>query len=343
MRLKMIIPKISVIATFYNIEEYVDRCLASITNQTLKEIEIIAVNDGSDDNSLDNICKFAAGDPRIIVINKPNGGVSSARNAGLDIAKGEYIAHIDGDDWIGEQYLETTYCKAEKFKLDIVVTDFFFAHPNGEKIYQKDGFSDDSLIVSGKKYIEQYVENIYAPAIWNKVFARSLYEENKIRYPLGIDLGEDVATGLRLYFFARKIGKISGAYYNYFQRPNSLNRVNLGDKQLRELINIFAIVEEVYGHDMKMLGILNSYKLWFFMDMYLFRQDINPNSMTMREMITDLLQTNKKYPLRYGSRKLRYVAQILRLVPSFYTIILMRFIKNKVMNFFKHNPLSVRR
>lgn len=112
--------KVSVIIPVYNVEEYIEKCLDSVVNQTLKEIEIIVVNDGTKDNSMKKIEKYFS-DSRIKIINKQNGGQSSARNAGLAISKGEYISFIDSDDFIEEKMLEELYTESEN--TDIVFSD----------------------------------------------------------------------------------------------------------------------------------------------------------------------------------------------------------------------------
>ena len=110
--------KISIIVPVYNVEKYLDRCLNSIVAQSLKEIEIIIVNDCSPDNSLKIIEKYMKKDERITLINKiKNEGLTSARNSGLEIAQGKYILHIDGDDWIEQEYLKDMYKTAENIKL----------------------------------------------------------------------------------------------------------------------------------------------------------------------------------------------------------------------------------
>lgn len=117
--------KISVMVPVYNTSKYLEKCLESIVNQSLKDIEIICVNDGSTDNSFEILKKFSNKDKRIIVINKKNGGLTSARNTALKIAKGEYCLNIDSDDWIEQGYFEVMYNKAKEDDLDIVISDFY--------------------------------------------------------------------------------------------------------------------------------------------------------------------------------------------------------------------------
>ena len=104
--------KISVVIPVYNTEKYLKKCIESIVNQSLKEIEIIIVNDGSPDNSYQIIEEYKEKDRRIIAVNQENGGISSARNKGIELAKGEYIIHIDSDDWIEQDYFSDMYKKA---------------------------------------------------------------------------------------------------------------------------------------------------------------------------------------------------------------------------------------
>ena len=111
-------PKISVIVPVYNVEKYLRKCIDSLTNQTLKDIEIILVNDGSTDNSGSIIDEYAKQDKRVIAIHKENGGQSSARNMGLDIAKGKYVGFIDSDDWIELDMYENMYLALVKGNAD---------------------------------------------------------------------------------------------------------------------------------------------------------------------------------------------------------------------------------
>lgn len=128
---KMETIKVSVIVPVYNVEEYIEECIESIVNQTLKEIEIIIVNDGTKDNSMKKIEKYLS-DSRIVIINKENGSISSARNAGLKIARGEYVTFIDSDDFIKITMLEKLYDQTSDF--EIIFSDFIFYNNNSKKI-----------------------------------------------------------------------------------------------------------------------------------------------------------------------------------------------------------------
>lgn len=144
--------KISVIVPVYNTEKYIKKCIRSIIEQTLKEIEIIIVNDGSKDKSLEIIKDLMKQDRRIKLINKENEGVSSARNSGIKMAKGKYIQFIDSDDWIEKEFLEKMYDFAEKENVDIVVSDYYEDYSNG-KIKIKKGKKNQKKLFSIQRNI----------------------------------------------------------------------------------------------------------------------------------------------------------------------------------------------
>ena len=126
-------PKVSVIVPVYNVEEYLERCLDSLVNQTLKDIEIIIVNDGSTDGSKEIIQKYLNKYKNIVYLEKENGGLSSARNYGIPYAKGEYIGFVDSDDYVEITMYENMYNKAIEEKSDMVECDFIWEYPNKKR------------------------------------------------------------------------------------------------------------------------------------------------------------------------------------------------------------------
>lgn len=129
-------PKVSIVVPIYNVEAYLSRCLDSILSQTLQDIEVIAVNDGSTDASGEILDQYASKDTRIIVIHKKNGGVSAARNDGIQLVKGEYIGFVDPDDWIDHDMYEALYHSAVEEKADIVMCTYMreFGTHSKEKV-----------------------------------------------------------------------------------------------------------------------------------------------------------------------------------------------------------------
>lgn len=219
--------KVSVIVPVYNTEKYLKRCLNSIINQSLKEIEIIVVNDCSPDNSLKIIEEYIRKDERIILINKnKNEGLTSARNSGLEISSGEYILHIDSDDWIEQDYLKNMYEIAKQSNSDMVIADFYFDYEKGKIFYQVDQYGETGTILEKKKVIENLIfnEGKSFPSIWNKLVKRNIYIENNIRFPMNVSIGEDLATIIPLMYFSNKIIKLNSAYVHYIQNSNSMTK-----------------------------------------------------------------------------------------------------------------------
>lgn len=182
--------KISIIVPVYNAEKTLKECVNSLIKQTYSNIEIILVNDGSKDDSL-RICKeFAEKDSRIIVIDKPNGGVSSARNAGLDIASGEYVMFCDSDDWVNIHWCEELYNNYIPNSLLMCDIDKKNKYDEND-IFAKfdDGIELDR--VNKDKFLQYYEFGIGVP--WNKIFSSSIINKYHIRFPVKLSLGEDLA------------------------------------------------------------------------------------------------------------------------------------------------------
>ena len=204
--------KISIIIPIYNVEKYLKRCLDSVVNQTYKYIEIILVNDGSPDNC-GKICdEYAKIDSRIKVIHKENGGLSSARNAALDIVSGEYIMFVDSDDWIFENSLEqlNEYINMD---YDIINFKFSFVKEKTENIIEFNGRTENSYECDLLSYIDKLFSGELDFFIWNKLYKRDLFDG--VRFPKGRNY-EDLATIYKLYFKAKIIIVTDFALYYYW-------------------------------------------------------------------------------------------------------------------------------
>ena len=235
---------VSVIVPVYNTSQFLEKCLNSILCQSLINIEIIVVNDGSTDNSLDIILSYK--DDRIIVINKDNGGLSSARNAGLNNASGEFILHVDSDDWIEANYCRDTYGFAIKNGLDMVLTNLNLVWNNNKNRTLK-AIDDeiDNKIFSGDEYLGYWIKNKTLSNCCNRLIKRSLYEDNGISHPESVALGEDLVTTPRLSYLSKSIGFINKSYYNYLQNSESI--MNTGTvKRVYEMINVFNILDDFF-------------------------------------------------------------------------------------------------
>lgn len=206
---------ISVIVPVYNVEQYLDKCVQSIIDQTYGNLEIILIDDGSTDHSGEICENWRKKDKRIIVVHKKNGGLSEARNAGLDISTGKYIAFVDSDDWIRPRMMETLQHVMVKEAADICSCGILSCFP--DRVEQKrakplKGASEDIL-----KYI--YCNTEYAVAAWNKLYRRELWLN--IRFPVG-KICEDAFTAFLLVEKAKKVVQIQEAFYCYRIRENSI-------------------------------------------------------------------------------------------------------------------------
>lgn len=224
--------KVSVIVPVYNVEDYIEECIASILNQTLKEIEIIIVNDGTKDNSMKKLEKYLL-DSRIKVVNKENGGLSSARNAGLRIAKGEYIAFIDSDDFIELTMLEDLYNNSEDS--EVVFSDIILYDNITKKVekFKKD-LSFEKIVNKGN-YL--FVET--STAVWNKIYKRSYLEKFNFSFIDKI-INEDDEFSIKALFLAKKVKHIK-KYHYYYRINREKSIVNSINSNKDEKYNLFFI------------------------------------------------------------------------------------------------------
>ncbi|RXJ66612.1 hypothetical protein CRV08_12340 [Halarcobacter ebronensis] len=226
-------PLISVIIPVYNIEDYIYKCLTSILSQSLENIEIIIVNDGSTDKSLEIINRTIRNDKRCLILNQDNQGLSAARNNGLTISKADYVIFIDGDDFINKDMLLKMYHKIVKEEADIVVCQFQKVFPDGKiEIIEEPEEQNFNNILSSKLF----------SVAWNKLYKRSLFLDNKIYYPNNI-YHEDIATTFKLYFFSKKIIYIKESLYNWVQRKASLSN-NISQKHIDDIFLSFQLTKD---------------------------------------------------------------------------------------------------
>lgn len=208
--------KISVVIPAYNAEKFIGKCLESVINQTLEAIEIIVINDGSKDKTLEVIEKYKIYD-KVKIINIENSGSSRTRNLGIELAKGEYVLCIDADDYLENKLvLEKLYDKCKKDDLDILVFDFYRENADKKEYAINIDISNEKEIPKND-YIRDLIKGKWGMNIWSKIVKRELFTNNKIMFPEDIFYGEDLVTSIKLVYFARKIGKLNEALYNYVQ------------------------------------------------------------------------------------------------------------------------------
>lgn len=208
--------KISVIVPVYNVEKYLEKCLDSLVNQTLKDIEIIVVNDGSPDNSQKIIDKYSKKYKNIKSYIKENGGLSDARNFGIKKATGKYVAFVDSDDYVREDMYEKMYQKAISGNFDMVVCDLNYIYENSDKIKRA-----SSNVAKDTTNIKKTMLNIY-PAAWNKIFKKELFS-NKIEFKKGVWF-EDVEFIYKILPYVNSIGVVAEPFNQYLQREGSITK-----------------------------------------------------------------------------------------------------------------------
>ena len=226
-------PKVSVIVPIYNVERFVKRCLDSLVNQSLQEIQIILVNDGSTDES-GNIAKEYASKytNKIIYLEKENGGLSDARNFGMRYAEGEYIAFLDSDDYVENTMYEEMYNKALQENSDYVECDFLWEYPNKVK-------KDKRIPYSNKK---EMLTNVRVVA-WNKLIKREILEKNNISFPKGLRY-EDIEFTYKLIPYLNKVSYVDKEFVHYVQRNNSI--ANVQNERTAEVFTIFDNIIKYY-------------------------------------------------------------------------------------------------
>ena len=225
--------KISVIVPVYNSIKLIDKCLRSLVSQTLKDLEIIVVDDGSNDGSTEKIKEYAKNYSNIVPIFQANAGISAARNRGLDKAKGEFVTFLDSDDYIDTDAYEIIYDYMISNNVDIAVCDYFKEYSDGSKVEEK-LFNFPISSIDERPHLLFYIN--MGP--WNKVYKRSLFK--KVRFPK--IKYEDFAIMPELLIEAKRIGKINKSFNYYYIRENG--ETGIVDKRVFDiLINLKNINE----------------------------------------------------------------------------------------------------
>lgn len=222
-------PKVSVIVPIYNVEKYLEKCINSLLSQTLEDIQIILVNDGSKDNSGNIAKEYGKNNKgRVIYVEKENGGLSYARNYGLKYATGDFIAFLDSDDYIEKNAYEEMYNKAIEENADYVECDFIWEFPNKIRV-------DKQYPYKNKKEMLSFVRVV----AWNKLIKRQLIIDNNLEFPKGLRY-EDVEFTYKLIPFINKFAYVDKPFIHYVQREGSIANV-----QNERTADIFTVLDNV--------------------------------------------------------------------------------------------------
>lgn len=233
--------KVSVIVPVYNVEDYLEKCLLSLQNQTLKEIEIIVVDDGSKDHSFEIMKQFQEKDSRFKIYQKENGGLSDARNFGMERVSGEYIVFIDSDDYVDEAMFEEMYECAKREDADVVECDFIWEYPNKQKI-------DSSKLRDSKNpFLDIRV------LACNKIYRNSFLKRIGITFLKGYRY-EDVSFCYKYFPYVKKISTVPKPFYHYIQREKSI--INTQNEKVLDILVEWDHILEFYKKE----GLYETYK-----------------------------------------------------------------------------------
>ncbi len=216
-------PKVTVIIPVYEVEKYIERCARSLFEQTLDDLEFIFVDDCTKDSSISILQDVLNNYPNrreqtTIIHHEVNKGLPAARQTGIRVAKGEFVAHCDSDDWVSTDMYKSMYEKAKSENTDIVVCDFIRSNSTSNGKYYVGSSGDTSSL------IREFLTLKSTAAVWNKLVKRNLYVENPILYPKW-NMGEDFALVLQLIYYAKdRISYLKEPLYYYFDNSESITR-----------------------------------------------------------------------------------------------------------------------
>ncbi len=225
-------PKVSVIVPVYNVEKYIRKCLKTLVNQTLKDIEIIVVDDGTKDKAADIVFDYKKEYPQIKYYKKENGGLADARNYGLQYATGKYIAFLDADDYVELDTYEKLYKKAKDENSDMVECNFFWTKNTKNK-------KDIGIQYSNKK---EMLEKARVMA-WNKLYKKSVLDEANVLFPKGLQY-EDIEFFYKIIPYINKVSFVKQPLIHYVQRKESITKTN--NKKTADIFKIFENIIEYY-------------------------------------------------------------------------------------------------
>lgn len=245
--------KVSIIVPIYKVESFIARCVRSLLNQTLTDVEYIFVDDASPDGSIGVLRQILADYPERsshirILTHAENKGLPAARNTGLAVAQGEYIFHCDSDDFVEADMLEQLYHKAMETNADIVWCDWWLSFAKNERYMKQPEYLTPMDALKGM------LSGVMKFNVWNKLIRRSLYMENRIEFPAGYGMGEDM-TIMRLFARASKVTYLPKAFYHYVQLNTGAFSKTYSNQHLEELQHNVSILlrdlQGIFGEQLK--------------------------------------------------------------------------------------------
>lgn len=239
---------VTIIVPVYNVEQYLRKCLDSLVNQSLRDLEIILVNDCSTDHSEAIILEYKNRDSRIVYLKQTiNQGQGMARNYALNEAKGEYVLFVDSDDYIALDAAETLYNKAIELNLDILEADYFKVYPTYIKKQQNALFTE---VLTGNEYFEKIPYTV--GVIWNKLWRTEFIKKNNLSFVK--EIFEDVIFISKSTLIAKRVFRINYSFYYYIVRENSTMTSKVSEKHINSQIKLIKSLEIVYNESKGLKG-----------------------------------------------------------------------------------------
>jgi glycosyltransferase involved in cell wall biosynthesis len=309
-------PLVSIIVPVYNVEAYLERCLDSLCKQSLKEIEVILVDDASPDNSGEICERYAEKDKRIVVYHQPkNKGLSAARNIGIKHASGEYLMFVDSDDWVDEDFCKTAYECAVQFKADLVMFNYACVKSSASDAEPRKVFRGYTEGVKSREEAMGIMLDDGGNAAWNKMYKKNLFED--VIYPEGF-LYEDTGTTYKLVYNAKNVYFLDKILYYQYIRPNSITTSKVTNKVLRDraILNTKRYQDLIsWGYNSEQLEyrFLN-FALWYCTKAKLDLSD------SYSEYISQYIHSCKRCPNRF-SLKMKIIFYIFKYCPFLFKLI----------------------
>lgn len=305
---------VSVIVPVYNVEKYLKKCISSIVVQTYVNIEILLVDDGSTDNS-GKICDmFAQNDDRIKVYHKENGGLSSARNYGIEQAKGEFITFIDSDDYISERFIEILMSLIKKYSAEIAFLGVELVDEYGHCVLKKDGIAKEGIFNHEQALKEMCLNRKTGVSACAKIYKIALFDD--IRYPIG-KLYEDIRTTPYLFAKAKIIAYSTQRLYYYVQRNTSIMHRTITDKDyvlFDAFDELLDFIDKNFPaiHSAAVVRIVND-TFWTFMKRLIYNKDYLRQAKKIRKKYKHYWIESLKYKELGKGKKIQIVIALCNL------------------------------
>lgn len=324
--------KVSVIVAAYNIQDYIVKCLESIANQTYKNLEVIVVDDGSSDNTGKFADEFSKKDSRFIVIHKENGGVSSARNKGIDVASGDFIGFVDGDDTIENDMYEMLINNSIKYDADISHCGYKVIENNKETLF----YDTKQIIIQDRKkgLVNLFEGTLIEPSLCNKIFRRDIV--GNIRLDESIKINEDLYFNILLFDKSRKSVFEDKAKYNYIKRDNSATTSRSNNiRSMTDPRKVYKMINDFYKDDALILPYAEKMDLLRNINIYnLLTLENGSDFIKLKQEVRNYIRLNKRKMQKNKliSKKSRCMFYAILYLQYLYDFIYRTYFKKKYMH-----------